>query len=188
MNIFGEELHSVVGELFKLPELTIGDKSSEQIIKALDSMGIERDFWCDRMINTDGLISSERQTLNNIVKIRAGDIDSDNLTIKEVFKNARELGFELLPKEVGPQIWLNTYYWGSILKDGLIIGMNPIVASTNHHEFVFRLKQYESGNRCLRSCVSDCPQDYLYWDTIDDELVNVWDANSWFAFRLPSTK
>jgi hypothetical protein len=121
----------------RLPDLTIGGKTPQQLEKALDSgrVRLSKDKWC-RFIVSDGarelLRSKDFTTLPHRQTISLASVNLEQLnflttdrpTTDEVYARANELGLDLCPAEVGPHLRL-----AYTRSEWLRIGMKPIKKS-----------------------------------------------------------
>ncbi|MDO8618944.1 MAG: hypothetical protein Q7R49_03275, partial [Candidatus Daviesbacteria bacterium] len=103
----------------KRQAVEIGGKSKDQLKAELKQAGVNISQYADDMINSPDFVTlKDPQTLDT-VRLRVSDLGlKGSPTTDQVYAQAEELGLELCPPEVGPQLRLKDtdqpmgdYYW-----------------------------------------------------------------------------
>jgi len=147
-------------ELFNM---TIGERSKEQIQQELDERGKIEDYDNTKQItisstaqelldHSDFKISKEKKDLK-LVKLSAADLGfSDRVTYKEIIDKGKEMGLDLCPAEVGPLLRLD---YEKLMGhdqpkgDSIKVAMN-IISDSKGAPRVFNVFRYGYGERYLR--------------------------------------
>ena len=144
-------------------KLTIGCKTKAQLLKELKKINIS-DYAMDMIKKID--FQKEKETLE-LVRISVKELGFNNLaTIEEIYKKAKEQGYELCPPEVG--VYQRLKETKQTSDDRYLIGMKTI-ADRNGNPDVFDLRRDAGG---LRLC--------HYWADPDYE----WSPDDEFMFRV----
>ncbi|HBD05531.1 TPA: hypothetical protein DCZ32_03675, partial [Candidatus Uhrbacteria bacterium] len=103
-------------------EVELGGKSKNELIKELKQKNIYVSDWANQLLDSKDFQVLKKTEHADLVRLTVKDLGFDNgATIDEIFKKAIELGMELCPPEVGPQLRLS--YTGT---DWMLIGMKQI--------------------------------------------------------------
>ena len=93
-------------------EMTIGGKSKEGIERELKEKNINIDSYAQSLLSSPDFTTSKKVEDINLVRVTVEGLGfSSGATTDEIYKRAKELGLELCPAEVGPQLRLS--YQGS---------------------------------------------------------------------------
>ncbi|NCU44359.1 hypothetical protein EOM71_01635 [Candidatus Falkowbacteria bacterium] len=141
-------------------EMTIGGKGKTELLKDLEDRAkldnseekIYISSHARSMINNPEFVAVEKPELVDLVRLKASDLGfSRARTFNDIYMKAAELGLELCPPEVGPQLRLN---YDQVFKreqpkgEWFYIGMKP-VSDSDGDPRVFRLDRYRDGERWL---------------------------------------
>lgn len=140
-------------------EMTIGNKSKEEIIKELETRAKsnnseEKIYISDNaqsMFNNKEFTVIRKVTQINLVRLKVGDLFPKGATTEEIYKRAEELGLELCPPEIGPSLRLNyskVFNREQPKGDYFNIGMKQIYDS-NGNPHVFHVHRNDDGERWL---------------------------------------
>jgi len=125
-------------------------KTKEKILSQLKSSGVYVFDEVKDIINNENFhVSNEKRTIN-LVRLTLSDLGltTSDLSIDAIYKRAKELGLELCPEELGPQLRLS-YRGGYGYSDYGRIGMKPI--TYNGKPVIFDLYNLKSkDNPALR--------------------------------------
>jgi len=121
----------------RLPDITIGGKTPQQLEQALVSgrFGLDDDYARFMLQNPEFTTLPNPQTLS-LVRIKVADLGllvtnyAGNSAAYHVYARANELGLDLCPAEVGP--YLRLAYKDQPVNEYLYVGMKEIVDSHNH--------------------------------------------------------
>lgn len=151
----------------RLPDLTIGGKTPQELEEALISGGFGVSGETRGMLRRhDFTTLSDQQTLS-LVRVKVSDLGlTDDPTTEQIYAKANALGLGLCPAEVGP--YLRLAYKDKPLDEVLFVGMKPIIASDGH-QGVFRLDLGGDGSWLRRN-----------WAAPD----NQWLPSDWIVFSL----
>lgn len=86
---------------------------------------IER--WTSNIITGPKFITAKKKIKINLVNVSVADLGFDKCTsLKDIYKRAIEVGFELCPEEVGPQLRLQ--YLNQPKGEWLCVATKPIIS------------------------------------------------------------
>jgi hypothetical protein len=110
---------------------TAGLKTADDFRHALKDDGNRIGDWGDDILGKPAFTASSEETEVNLVVASVAELGfKDGATREDIYKRAQELGLELCPPEVGPQLRLQ--YKDQPKGELLIIGMEPIAASDKY--------------------------------------------------------
>jgi len=118
-------------------------KDVESLLKAL----VDNDFcigsWADDVLKSSNFAVASKERTVELVRVTPQDIGFQNGAYrKDMYTRALELGLQLCPLEVGPQLRLQ--YADQPKRESLQIGMEPQVDS-EEHESEFRVVHSPMG-------------------------------------------
>jgi hypothetical protein len=118
--------------------ITIGNyKSTSALEKAILDSGFRIGSWANDVLKSPHFTLAPQERKIDLVRITPKDLGFENGAYrKDVYKRAREVGLELCPLEIGPQLRLQ--YTDQPRLETLQIGMEPQVDSEGH-ESEFRI-------------------------------------------------
>lgn len=143
-------------------EMTIGGKGKTELLKDLEDRAkldnseekIYISSHARSMINNPEFVAVEKPELVHLVRLKASDLGfSRARTFNDIYMKAAELGLELCPPEVGPQLRLN---YDQVFKreqpkgEWFYIGMKPVSDSDGNPD-VFSVLRRSDGGRWLGS-------------------------------------
>ena len=141
-------------------EMTIGGKSKTELLKDLENRAksdnseekIYISDYARSMINNPEFVVLEKSDLVDLVRLKVSDLGFSGATnIQDIYIKAAELGLELCPPEVGPQLRLN---YDQVFKreqpkgEWFYIGMKP-VSDSDGYPYVFYVDRNNDGRRWL---------------------------------------
>jgi len=141
-------------------EMTIGGKSKTELLKDLENRAksdnseekIYISDYARSMINNPEFVVLEKSDLVDLVRLKVSDLGFSGATnIQDIYIKAAELGLELCPPEVGPQLRLN---YDQVFKreqpkgEWFYIGMEP-VSDSGGYPNVFSVSRDSGGERWL---------------------------------------
>jgi hypothetical protein len=127
----------------RLPDLAIGGRTAKQLESSLASEGFRIGDWARSMLRSrDFTTLPEEQTLN-LVRVKVADLGlAGNPTTDQIYAKANDLGLDLCPAEVGPQLRLA--YKDQPMDEWLYVGMKQITDSDGNPD-VFGLGRDDDG-------------------------------------------
>ncbi len=137
-------------EIFPIwKSITIGGKSSEQLLMKLEKGNFIVSDWAKDLINKPAFTTWSNPVEISLVRIKVRDLGfTVNPTTTQFFSRAKEMGLALCPAEVGPHLRL--VFNNQSLGDCFWIAMEPICASDGRPN-VFYVERDDSGDRWLRT-------------------------------------
>ncbi len=149
--------------------IKIGGKNRQQLEKELERKNIEFELAKKNLLSSEDFTTLENEEECDLIKLTVKDLGfPSGATTEQIFEKAIELGLELCPAEVGPQLRLQ-----SKIKDWTLIAMKQI-ADRRGYPSVFDLDS-RGGQLLLLGRIA--------WSG------KHWRDRSQFVFRLrPSTK
>jgi hypothetical protein len=128
---------------WKTIKLGTGHQTADDFRKALKKAGCRIGDWANDLLGKPAFTAATEETEVNLVNISVAELGFPNgATRKEIYEKAKELGLELCPAEVGPQLRLQ--YKDQPNGEWLLIGMEPITASDGDLE-VFDVGRGDDG-------------------------------------------
>lgn len=166
-------------------EMTIGGKGKKELLKDLKDRAksdnseekIYISNYARSMINNPEFVVVEKPELVDLVRLKVSGLGlSQTTTVKDIYIKAEELGLELCPPEVGPQLRLN--YEQIFKKDqpkgeGFYIGMKPL-SGCGRYPGVFIVHRGGDGRRWLND----------YWTKPTDGWNEGLDPSDELCFRF----
>jgi hypothetical protein len=137
-------------------KMTIGGQSKLEFLKELDrrvesdnsekKMYIPDHVWS--MMNNPEFVTLEKPEAVDLVRLKVSDLGfSQNVTTRDIYIKAAELGLELCPPEVGPRLMLDydqVFNREQFRGEGFCIGMKPL-SDSNGNPNVFGLDRIGDG-------------------------------------------
>lgn len=144
-----------------------GGKTGKQYEQVLEQRGINISGWAKDMMGKPEFVTLRRSEKIDLVRLSVGGLGfTDNPTTDQLYQKAQELGLELCPPEVGPELRLK--YQDQPLYERTYIGMKQI-ADSDGDPNVFELFRDEGG---------------AWLDVGWTDPDSHWDLASQFVFRL----
>lgn len=179
-NIFKKNIEHIYTSFpegkFKTFETTIGGKTKEELEVELKQKNIKVGSDAQSLLESPDFTTSKNTEDVDLVRLTVGDLGfSSGATIDEIYKRAEELGLELCPPEVGPQLRLS--YSGT---EYLRIAMKQITVHT--------LNLHPDGSPSVFNLDHDGAD--LWLDTDGAVPSHRWHTDNNFVFRTrpPSHK
>lgn len=124
-------------------ETEIGGRDKEALKRELQKAGIKTSSYTNDMIASKNFTTSENPEKVKLVRLKVRDLGfKDGATTEEIYKRADELGLELCPAEVGPNLRLK--YTNQPMSEWLFIAMEQI-SDRSGSPHVFNLGRGEGG-------------------------------------------
>lgn len=133
---------------FRTLKLGTGIKDADGFRKALKKADCNIGDWGNNILGKPAFKVAEAETEVELVVVSNAELGFENgATVKETYARAKELGLELCPNEVGPQLRLQ--YKDQPKGGWLLIAMEPITDSGGDL-YVFYVERYGDGKQWLR--------------------------------------
>ena len=125
-------------------KLGTGLQTADDFRKALKQSGNKISDWANNLLDKpEFTVTSTKEVEVDLVNISVAELGFPNgATRKEIYRKAKELGLELCPAEVGPQLRLQ--YQNQPMNEWLLIGMEPITGSGGYLD-VFGVVRHGNG-------------------------------------------
>ena len=147
---------------------TIGGQNKEELQKELAQGKFEVSSSAKALMNNPEFSTAEKQENMELVFLTVKDLGFPQGTkTADIYQKAKDLGLELCPAELGPQLRLQ--YMNQPMNEWLYVGMKQM-SDSDGRPFVFQLARYDDGERWLDD----------YWAKPDRK----WHPRSRFVFRL----
>ncbi|MFZ2303694.1 MAG: hypothetical protein WAV98_02820 [Minisyncoccia bacterium] len=154
-------------EVWKTIRLGTSLKTADDFRAAIKIAGMYIGDWGNDILSKPVFTASTEETEIDLVVVSNADLGfRDGAELKDTYARALELGLDLCPNEVGPQLRLQ--YTDQPIGEWLLIAMEPIVDSDGNR-ILFHVERRDGGSQ------------YLYGSHGDP--VNVWHADARFVFR-----
>ena len=138
------KLHPSLEEKVRQETITIGGKTSQELLSELTQNGINVGSYARSMMENPDFTTLPGPQQIDLVRLQVRDLGiKKNLpTTDDIYKRAQELGLNLCPAEVGPQYRLQ--YNNQPNGEWFVIGMKPITDSGGYPR-VFALGRRADG-------------------------------------------
>ena len=111
--------------IWKTIKIGTGLKTANDFRKALKQNGCRINDWGNTILSKPAFMASDTETEVDLVNVSVAELGfKEGTTLRDINKKALELGLELCPNEVGPQLRLQ--YRDQPLGEWLRIAMEPI--------------------------------------------------------------
>jgi hypothetical protein len=155
-------------KVFKTIRLGTGLDTADDFRKSLEDNGFRIGGWANDILGKPAFTVAAEETELDLVVVSVADLGFKNRPTREkIYARAKELGLDLCPAEVGPQLRLQ--YKDHPNDEWLVIGMEPIAGSDGTLE-LFGVGHVGDG---------------LWLESCDDNPGSVWSERSRFVFVLP---
>ena len=155
--------------MIKKMEAEIGGKNKKELEKELKENKVWISDYAKSMMDNSDFTTSKKLEQLNLARITVKSLGFPNgATTDEIYKKAEELGLELCPAEVGPQLRLQ--YLDQPNGEYIFIGMKQISDSDGYPD-VFGVSRYDGGLLRLFGYLA--------------RPGHGWDGRSGFVFRMP---
>jgi hypothetical protein len=113
-------------------DIQIGGKTKDELIQEMEEKNISIFSWAKQMINRLDFTTSQEIKNMKLVRLTVEDLGLDQSTTDEIYKRADELGLDLCPAEVGPQLRLQSPIEELTFIAMKQIGILPNIFSLSH--------------------------------------------------------
>lgn len=111
--------------IWKTIKLGTGLKTAKDFHKALMSNGFKTSEWANEILGKLYLTAASKETEVDLIVVTVAELGFKRDALRDqIYKRAKELGLELCPPEVGPQLRLQ--YPDQPNGERVLIGMEPI--------------------------------------------------------------
>jgi len=129
--------------VWKTINLGTGLKTTDDFRKALKGRGFNIGNWANDILGKPAFTAATEATEIDLVKVTVAELGfKKGARHDQIYERAKELGLELCPSEVGPQLRLQ--YQDQPNGEWLLIGMEP-VADSDGDLNVFGVRRHDSG-------------------------------------------
>ena len=129
--------------VWKTINLGTGLKTADDFRKALKGRGFNIGNWANDILGKPAFTAATEATEIDLVKVTVAELGfKKGARHDQIYERAKELGLELCPSEVGPQLRLQ--YQDQPNGEWLLIGMEP-VADSDGDLNVFGVRRHDSG-------------------------------------------
>ena len=136
-----------------------GLKTADDFRRALTSAGFRIGTWANDILGQPAFTAAAAESTLGLVVASVADLGFNHgATLKEIYARAKELGLELCPAEVGPQLRLQ--YPDQPRGEWLFIAMEPI-AGSGGYPTVFGVEHDDDG-RWLNGVFYGVPDCFWY--------------------------
>jgi len=130
-------------EIWKTIKLGTGLKTADDFRKAIKNGGMKISNWADDILGKSGFTVITGETEVDLIKVTVAELGfKEGARRDQIYERAKELGLELCPPEVGPQ--LRMQYRDQPNGEWILIGMEPI-RDSDGVLFVFDVVRSGSG-------------------------------------------
>ncbi len=147
----GELLVSAIAKVWKTwktIKLGTGLKTASDFRKEVMKAGMKISDWANDILGKPAFTATESVTEVELVVASVAELGfKDGATRKDIYARAKELGLDLCPPEVGPQLRLQ--YTDQPKDEWLVIAMDPITGSDGFLNLFF--VEHDDGSRFLRA-------------------------------------
>ena len=106
-NPFVKKLGGLIFPVWKTIKLGTGLKTADDFRQALKASGFEIGNWANDILGKPAFTAAAKETEVELVRVSVAERGFKNgATRKDIYQRAQELGLELCPNEVGPQLRL----------------------------------------------------------------------------------
>lgn len=129
-------------DVWKTIKLGTGLKTSEDFRRALADGGFTLTDWASDILGTSAFTAATEETEVDLVKVTVAELGfKTNARRDHIYERAKELGLELCPPEVGPQLRLQ--YKDQPDGERITIAMEPFLVSS-YNPGLFRVVRDDS--------------------------------------------
>lgn len=129
-------------QAWKTIKLGTGLKTADDFRASLKDSGMKIGGWANDILGKSEFVVAAEKKEVDLVKVTVRELGfKEGATREQIYTRAKELGLELCPSEVGPQLRLQ--YMDQPNGEWILIGMDPIRASDGFLG-VFRVERLDS--------------------------------------------
>ena len=123
-------------EAWRTIKLGTGPKTGDDFRSVLRDGNLRLNNWASDILGKPAFTVATKETEVDLVKVSVAELGFEQGARRDqIFERAKELGLELCPAEVGPQ--LRSQYKDQPNGEWLLIGMKPIVGSDGRPRVFF---------------------------------------------------
>ena len=135
-------------------KLGTGLKTADDFRKALKDANCSIGEWGNDILGKPAFTVAAEETEVELVNVSVAELGFKNgATRADIYKRANELGLDICPNEVGPQLRLQCYN-DQPKGEGLLVAMEPITDSSGSLN-VFHVERDGDGEQWLRGNFGD---------------------------------
>jgi len=155
-------------KVWKTIKLGTDFRTADDFRKALKGNGFNIGDWANDILGKPAFMVATEETEVDLVKVTVAELGfKKGARRNQIYERARDLGLELCPPEVGPQLRLQ--YQDQPNGEWILVAMEPIVDSVGDPE-LFSVERDDSGLWL-----------YSYWRN----PVHFWNADRQWVFCRP---
>jgi len=130
--------------IWKTIKLGTGPKSADDFRKAIKAAGMKVGNWASDILGKpEFVVADKEETEVDLVKVTVAELGFKKATRRDqIYNRAKELGLQICPPEVGPQLRLQLADQPN--GEWILIGMEPIRRSGGYLS-VFSVERSDSG-------------------------------------------
>lgn len=141
--IVGDASSTSTFPVWKTIKLGTGLKTDKDFRQAIEKAGCRVSDWAADILGKPAFSAANEATEVDLVKVTVVELGFPNgATRHDIYRKAKELGLELCPSEVGPQLRLQ--YLDQPMHEWVLIGMEPMTGSGGSLK-MFGVGRYDSG-------------------------------------------
>lgn len=145
--------------VWKTIRLGMGLKTADDFRHALRAGGYRIGDWANCLFDRSAFNAAGQEMEVNLVRVSSSELGfPKGAARQQIYDRAKELGLDLCPPEVGPQLRLQ--YKGQPKGEWLTIGMKPITDSDDN---LMLFSVVDGGDDLWLSCCCGGPDDFWYW-------------------------
>jgi len=114
-------------KIWKTIKLGTGLKTADEFRKALKDKGFNINDWANDIFGKPAFTAAAEEVEVDLVKVTVAELFKKGARRDQIYERAEEIGLELCPPEVGPQLRLQ--YQDQPNGEWILIGMKPIAGS-----------------------------------------------------------
>jgi hypothetical protein len=129
---------------WRIIKLGTGQKTANDFRKAIKKANCKVSDWASDILGKPEFsVAATKEIEVDLVNISVSELGFPNgATREKIYKRAQELGLQLCPPEVGPQLRLQ--YKDQPMNEWLLIGMKPVTGSDGNLK-VFNVERNDNG-------------------------------------------
>jgi len=122
------EVRPVEHKVFKTIKLGTGLKTADDFRKAIRDSGMQIGDWANEILGKPAFTAATEETEIDLVAKSVAELGfKDRATREQIYNRAKEIGLDLCPVEVGPQLRLQ--YKDQSNGEWLVVATEPIAGS-----------------------------------------------------------
>ena len=155
-------------KVWKIIKLGTGLRTADDFRRALKDGGFRIEKWANGILSKPGFTAATEETEKDLVNVSIAELGfTDGVHCRDIYSRAQELGLNLCPAEVGPQLRLQ--HNDQPKGEWLIVAMEPIADSD-----------------CFLHVFSVEHDTYGFWlNNRPGNPISLWDSNFRWVFVRP---